>query len=392
MATYYIDSILGNDSNNGLSKDFPKKTQETINPNPGDSVLFKCGSIYDFLHLKNGLDKSPILYSSYGDGQAPIFSASTDASHINDWKEIAPKIWQCQKAIPGEVGNFVFNGNECTAALRWEKSDLSYQGDFWDSRFGTCEKKVYTADEEIVLLYSEKNPAEFYNSVECISYNKRILVRTTDNIVIENLHFKNSGVHALAGRGKNVTIRNCVIENIGGCVWDKDLKVRFGNGIEFWVYGENVLIENCVFKNIYDSCVTHQGPGKDTIPTRNFICRNNVFDTYSMAAFEYRDKMPIDSTFENNVCRNAGCGFGMLGEDIPRRSEIWPQPMGHHIFLWRIDEPTEGGRLEIKNNIFQDAPVGSAIYSIISPAAEAQMELHNNVLTGNISEAYHMNN
>ena len=109
---------------------------------------------------------------------------------------------------------------------------------------GTCEKKAYTADEETVLLYSEKNPAEFYNSVECISYNKRILARITDNIIIENLHFKNSGVHALAGRGKNVTIRNCVIENIGGCVWDKDLKVRFGNGIEFWVYGENVLIEN----------------------------------------------------------------------------------------------------------------------------------------------------
>ena len=392
MATYYIDSILGNDSNNGLSQDFPKKTQENINLKPGDSVLFKCGSIYDFLHLKNGLDENPIIYSSYGNGQAPIFSASTDASNINDWKEISPNIWQCQKSIPGEVGNFVFNGNECTAALRWEKSELSNQGDFWDSRFGTCEKKAYTADEEIVLLYSEKNPAEFYNSVECISYNKRILARTTDNIIIENLHFKNSGVHALAGRGKNVTIRNCVIENIGGCVWDKDLKVRFGNGIEFWVYGENVLIENCVFKNIYDSCVTHQGPGKDTIPTRNFICRNNVFDTYSMAAFEYRDKMPIDSTFENNVCRNAGCGFGMLGEDIPRKSEIWPQPMGHHIFLWRIDEPTDEGRLEIKNNIFQDAPVGSAIYSIISPAAEVQMELKNNILVGNISEAYHLNN
>ena len=82
----------------------------------------------------------------------------------------------------------------------------------------------------------------------------------------------------------------------------------------------------------------------------------------------------------------------MLGEDIPRKSEIWPQPMGHHIFLWRIDEPTDEGRLEIKNNIFQDAPVGSAIYSIISPAAEAQMELKNNILVGNISEAYHLNN
>ncbi len=390
MATYYIDNILGNDSNTGLTQKEPKKSQDNINLQPGDNVLFKCGNIYNYLLLKAGEENNPICYSSYGEGTAPTFSASVDVSEASDWLEISQNIWQCQKKIPGEVGNFVFNNDECTATLCWDKSDLKTQGSFWDSRFGTCEKKLYKATDEIVLLYSTENPATIYNKIECISYNNRVLAHTASNIIIEKLCFKNSGVHAIAGRGNNITIRNCIIKNIGGCVWDKDLKIRFGNGIEFWVYGENILIENCIFKNIYDSCVTHQGPGKDTIPTKNFICRNNVFDTYSMAAFEYRDKMPIDSCFENNICCNAGCGFGVLGESIPRKSEIWPQPMGHHIFLWRIDEPTEGGKLEIKRNIFQDAPVGSAIYSIISPDAESQMEISNNILIGEISEPYHL--
>lgn len=201
-----------------------------------------------------------------------------------------------------------------------------------------------------VLLYSVGNPAQFYSHIECVSYKDRVLGKLCSNIIIEDLYFKNSGVHALAGEGKNVTIRNCIFENIGGCVWNRRLQIRFGNGVEFWVYGEKILVEDCTFKNVYDSCATHQGPGEKTSPTRNFICRNNTFDTYGMAAFEYRDKLPVDSAFTGNTCRNAGSGFAMLGEELPRKSEIWPQPMGHHIFLWRIPSPTVGGHLEIKNN------------------------------------------
>ena len=73
----------------------------------------------------------------------------------------------------------------------------------------------------------------------------------------------------------------------------------------------------------------------------------------------------------------------MLGEELPRKSEIWPQPMGHHIFLWRIKSAVEGGSLSIKHNRFGKAPVGAAIYSIISPEAEGQMDIDNNEYTEN---------
>ena len=52
--------------------------------------------------------------------------------------------------------------------------------------------------------------------------------------------------------------------------------------------------------------------------------------------------------------------------------------MGHHVFLWRMDSATDGGYVEIKNNDFGSAPVGAAIYSIISPEAERQFAIENN--------------
>ena len=232
-------------------------------------------------------------------------------------------------------------------------------------------------------MYSAGNPATVYSHIEAAAYHTRHLVDLKEGMTLDGLRFINSGVHALAGGGDHITVRNCAIENIGGCAWNKDLQIRFGNGFEIWENGNEILVENCFFQNIYDSCVTHQGPGDKTHPAHRFICRSCVFDTYGMAAFEYRDKMPVDSSFTENICLNAGCGFAMLGETMPRRSEIWPRPMGHHIFMWRIDEKTEHGDLRIENNLFGGAPEGAAIYSIISPQAEAQVTLDGNRYTPN---------
>jgi hypothetical protein len=99
-----------------------------------------------------------------------------------------------------------------------------------------------------------------------------------------------------------------------------------------------------------------------------------------MGAYEQRDLLPKYATFNNNVCIDAGEGFSKQGEkQLPRMSEVWPMPMGHHIFLWRIMKSTDGGKLEIKNNIFAGATIGASIYSIIYKVAEDQVELENNI-------------
>ncbi len=373
---YYVDSISGLDTNDGLSRTAPKKDYASLHINNGDTVLFKRGSFFrGIIETVEGAK-----YGAYGDGDAPTFCGSLDASSKDDWKETEKNIWKYTKSTKGKVGNIVLDGGYGT--FRWEKDELCNQGDFWDSR-QTDETKPQEYDVQELFMYSEKNPAEFYSHIEICHYGSRNLGYIKSGTVFDGLRFMNSGVHGLAGQGKNVVIKNCIFENIGGCMFYKNTKVRFGNAIEFWQYGEDVLIENCTFSQVYDSCITHQGSPSLVIPARNFICRNNTFDSYGMAAFEYRNKLPIDSEFTGNTCLNAGCGFAMLGEELPRYSEIYPQPMGHHIFLWRMESATEGGKLLIENNVFGNAPVGAAIYSIISAEAESQIKLDNNTYTKN---------
>ena len=387
MSVYYIDPHFGNDSADGLSAATAKRDYRKLSVVPGDTIAFKRGSFYrDTLDMIGGVAGIPVTYTAYGEGPLPVFCGSVDVSGADCWEEIRPHIWRCKICTPGDVGNFVFNDNECTAALCWTQEELCRQGDFWDSRFGAgnqqsgAEKQNQPADQGLLLLWSQQNPAICYRHIEAVPYGPRIMGLLKSHLIIENIRIINSGVHGLGGYegARDVTVRNCVFENIGGCTWNREMKIRFGNAVEFWIYAEDILIENNLFRNIYDSCVTHQGPGEETVPARNFICRNNRFDTYGMAAFEYRDQLPAASAFTGNICLNAGCGFAMLGEELPRYSEIWPQPMGHHLFFWRIDHGSPEGSLEISGNTFGPAPVGAAIYSIISPEAEAQIKLHHN--------------
>ncbi len=384
MSTYYIDFLNGKDSFDGLSPQSAKKTQELIELKAGDSVLFKRGTFFrGILKTVSGSENAPIIYGAYGEGESPVFCASVEVCDKSAWKLTDKEnVWECVFDIKGDVGNFVLDG-KCNATFRWEEKDLSEQGDFFDSRFADGEQRRRNFSKQKILFYSKGNPADVYKSIECVSYADRVLGVLKSNIVIEDICFKNSGVHALAGAGKNVTIRRCRFENIGGCAWNSDLKIRFGNGVEFWNYAEDVLVEDCIFKNIYDSCVTHQGGGEELLPAKNFVCRKNIFNTYGMAALELRDIVATGFYFNDNECKNAGCGFAMLGDTLPRSSEIWPQPMGHHIFLWRMEMATEGGYVEIKNNYFGEAPVGAAIYSIIAPEAEEQFVIDNNRYTKN---------
>jgi hypothetical protein len=103
-----------------------------------------------------------------------------------------------------------------------------------------------------------------------------------------------------------------------------------------------------------------------------------------MAAYEARDKVTAGMVFADNVCLDAGLGFTMQDETPPRRSEIWPQPMGHHLFIWRMPHGSADGRIEVKNNVFGAAPFGAHVYSIVSKEAEGQFVFENNRYEENV--------
>lgn len=383
---YYIDNVNGSDLNDGLSEITPKKDYLSVKPAAGDSILFKRGTVTRTqLKTVSGSDEEPVTYGAYGEGEPPVFTASQDLSDPSLWREEAKNIWVTDAVKNDETGNVIYNDSDLCGALRWTRNELCEQGDFYDNCFGYSNSRKEIGDDHKLWIYSEKNPALYYDSVCAALYSDRVVAEIRSNVVIRDIMIKNSGLHAFAGvEIKNFKLLNCSVIRVGGCVWNYERRIRFGNAMECWNIAENVLVEGCSFYDIYDSAVTHQGSKDGCKPCKNMIFRNNTFAKCGMGAYEQRDLFPEYAEFSGNVCLDAGEGFSRLGEVMPRRSEIWPQPMGHHLFLWRVEKPTPGGRFIVKNNIFGSAPYGAAIYSVMDEASDRQMEIsHNTYYTEN---------
>ena len=396
MRTYYIN--LENGSGDGLSPDHPRGSYLDLNIQPGDHILFQCGSrIYGCLDTVCGAPGQPITYGSYGEGPKPVFSGAVDVSEREAWVPAGKNIWKCVKEVPAETCNIIFNDGAFCGALRWDPLELTQPGDWFDSRIGLSAQKGESypdQDRQILLLYCEQHPADCYEKIECTTSQYRELCNLFSNVTVENLTFEKNGTHGLTskypGAGENITVRGCDIRLIGGAVWHRGRQIRFGNGVEFWDKSRNISVVNNHFCDIYDSGVTHQG-GRNCQVTENAHFDNNVFEKCGMGAYEARDLVPRNLTFNNNLCADAGEGFSKNGVTMPRQSEIWPQPMGHHVFIWRIEQATQGGSLQIHGNTFRNAPYGAAIYSIAAAEAEAQFDIdHNTYHTENPSLLNHI--
>jgi len=151
------------------------------------------------------------------------------------------------------------------------------QGDFFDNAYGHSVRFMPVPKGHKVYLYSEGNPAIVYNSIECAVVYKRG-ANNLPNISVENLVFLNHGMHCIAGDAvsENIRIHNCEFINVGGCVWNAERRIRFGNAVEFWNHAENITITRCLFDNVYDSATSHQG-NSDCHRGKNIHIDNNVF-------------------------------------------------------------------------------------------------------------------
>lgn len=378
MAIYYVDPVDGKAWNSGLDRETPASDYRTLNIKPGDTVLFRRGSfIRGKLHSVEGEPGKPVTYGAYGNGEKPTFSGSVNLSR--EWTRESENIWVYASPEIDEASNLIFNKSDLCGVLRWSKDELQGQGEFWDNCFDLGNRSGEKPKEHRIYLYSRENPALFYTDIECAV---RSIPRLADNghdMVFEDLRFINGSQHGIAGLGqcRNLKIKNCDFEYIGGAVWREERKIRFGNAIECWNYAENVEVSGCFFNNVYDSAVTHQGDVRCQ-PADGLIIRDNVFLRCGMAAYEQRDRMPKSALFCGNVCLDAGMGFSGNGVVMPRASEIWPEPMGHHIFLWRIPQVQGDEEVHVRNNTFCNAPYGAAVYSIIGQEAEECVELAGN--------------
>ncbi len=381
MATYYVDSMDGKAENSGLDREAPTSDYKTLNVKPGDTILFRRGSfIRGKLYSVEGEEGKPVTYGAYGSGEKPTFCGSVSLNQESLWTREAENIWVYAMPKLDEAANLIFNKSDLCGVPRWSREELCSQGEFWDNCFDLANRSGEKPEEHRIYLYSTENPALFYTDIECAVCSISRLADNGHDMVFEDLRFINGGQHGIAGtrQCRNLKIRNCDFTYIGGAVWSTDRRIRFGNAIECWNFAENVEVSGCFFDNIYDSAVTHQGDARCQ-PADGLIIRDNVFLRCGMAAYEQRDRLPKSAEFCGNICIDAGEGFSGNGVTMPRASEIWPKPMGHHIFLWRIPQAKGDETVTVRNNLFYNAPYGAAIYSLMGQDAEEGVKLERNV-------------
>lgn len=96
--SYYVDSVSGNDSNNGTASTSPWKTLGKVNATsfaPGDTVFFKAGSTF-FGYLApatSGNSSASIRFDMYGSGAKPVIDASGVADPIGGEGAAAVQIY-----------------------------------------------------------------------------------------------------------------------------------------------------------------------------------------------------------------------------------------------------------------------------------------------------------
>lgn len=366
---YYIDNIRGDDSNDGSSSLKPKQDYLKLDLVPGDTVLFKRGSIYrGGLKVTNGQFRDPITYDSYGSGSKPVFLGSQFIADEELWVKTKRNVWSFIGTLEGEPGNLIFdNGNSC-GVFRWSEKELKHQGEWFYSKDG---------DEYKLLLYSTKNPAVSYTSIECALDCGGYLCTAEHDVVLRNLCFENCSKNGFSAVCQRITLEKCVFRFIGGAVRNREKKLRCGNAVDLWNFAFDVCVRKCLFDNIYDSGIA-QRSDSDGEPFVNMLFENNLFVNCGLSAYEVRDRVPINSLFSKNICVNAGGGFSSVGEKGPRGSEIWPNPVGHHVFVWRINNVTDGGSLEITHNTMYDDLLGATIFSLAAPEPEEQLSINFN--------------
>jgi hypothetical protein len=369
--TYHIDPEGGDDANDGLTPSRPLKTYAARTFIGGDAVLFKRGSVIrDKLYTCNGTEESPVVYGAYGEGPKPAFLGSVPLNTRERWVEERPSIWRYTEAPSSEVCNLVFNNGASCGTLRWQLEDLRQPGEWHYTEFGM------QRGGGVLYLRSPTNPSLAYENIECVLWGQRKLVGGEHHIILENLSFQNSGVHGYQEfHARRVIIRNCEFRFIGGAVWNRERRIRFGNAVELWDGASDVEVEGCLFNNIYDSGVTHQGGGTRNIPERLFF-RNNLFVDIGLAAYESREPSR-EVYFEHNTCINAGGGFSMQGQTPPRQSDPYPQPVGYHVWAWMIDPRTQPGNVYIRHNLLCES-FGPAVCLSIDPADAQKFMLDHN--------------
>jgi len=301
-ATYYVDSINGDDSQDGSTSIKAWKTMGNVNDapiKPGDSILFKRGGVWrGQLKPRGGSFLGRINYGAYGDGEKPKLLGSVNAN--DGWSDLGKNIWQ-HTGFSVDVGNIIFdNEKSCGIKVSTER-ELNSQGKFW-----------YDLKNRTLKIYSIGNPSDIYSSIECaLNINYAVCeIADSSYVNINSLDIRYGGSHGIHSyNAHNIVISDCKVSFCGGG-YQIDT-IRYGNGIEINGNANNIVVEDNIVSDCYDSGITNQGDGNQT----NIKILNNIVINCEYS-YEFWNsgvgKIVSNILVVNNTFLNAGEGWGHL--------------------------------------------------------------------------------
>lgn len=332
---YYVSSD-GNVENDGRSRENPIRAEQVKNLplQAGDVVLFKRGDL--FRGMENVPLKSGVTYSAYGEGDKPVLCGSVrNYAQENLWATTQTEgVYVCTESFVN-VGIVLFDGDFGTGNYTLDYGVMKFIGEDDFNSFGDFSEDgqfVFDRDEKKLYLYSPQgNPGERYESIE-IGDEYSIFTTTGDNVTVDNLHFTLAGKHGIsAGNVRNLTVKNCVFDWIGGSYFQKNRVLgneRYGNAVQ--VYGAcdgYTVCDNWIYQ-IYDTAITHQysQEGGASVAMDHIEYADNLIE-YCLWGIEYYNvesyatelKAPTRTSKEvaihDNFVRFSSMGWGSAGRE-----------------------------------------------------------------------------
>ncbi len=265
---YYVSSINGSNSNDGLSEQTPFETLNKINEislNPGDKVLLEKGSVFasQFLHIKEcgDINGEIIEIASYGEGEEmPRIDADGKG------------IWYQDYGLPLDFKGHIYKGDVSSTVLLYDTENI-YIHDIEITNF-----EEYTNAKE----YSDPNKMD-RTGVAVVAQNRGTIHSITlSNLYVHdvngnvyNKHMNNGGIYMTAfkpedeektgiPRYNGITVKDCHIENVSR--WGIAVGYTYNHAqfstkeleeATFRKYGnENIILINNFVKNAGGDAIT----------------------------------------------------------------------------------------------------------------------------------------
>ncbi len=186
-ASYYFDSVSGNDNNSGTSQNSPWKTISKMNNKTyvaGDVINLKAGSSWagTFLVKNSGVNGRPITIQSYGAGSKPIFSnTATGVNAVNilgSWIII-----DGLSVIDTPFGGFGINSTATHVVIQNVEVSRSGAGVWMDGQYCLVTKSYF--HDLIMINNTQKtiNPDDDYGAMGVVieNQNNEVSYNTMEN-------------------------------------------------------------------------------------------------------------------------------------------------------------------------------------------------------------------